>query len=107
MAIEFTDQLTFTFEPTSGRIQTRTVRTPPFRGNVLRAQAMLKGFDISYTNGDHHVLREEIDLSVSLDSAHPNTVLVKANFLLRDSSGNIDDPFTGRVEAVVIAQTTA
>jgi hypothetical protein len=107
MAIEFTDQLTFNFDPTSGQVQALTIRTPPFRGNVVRAQAMLKGFDIRYTNGDHHVLREEIDLDVSLDPAHPNTVLVQANFLLRDSSGNIDDPFAGRVEAVVIAQTTA
>jgi hypothetical protein len=106
MAIEFTDQITFTFDPTAGQIQNLTMRTPPFRGNVVRAQAMLKGFDIRYTNGDHHILREEINLNVSLDAAHPNTVLVQANFLLRDDSGNLDDPFAGRVEAVVIAQTT-
>ena len=107
MATEFTDQMTFSFDPTAGRIQQLTARTPPFRGSVLRAQAMLKGFDITYNNGDHHVLREEIALDVALDPAHPTTVNVTATFLLRDSSGNIDDPFSGNVRAIVIAQTTA
>jgi hypothetical protein len=107
VAIEFTDPLTFNFNPTTGQPATLQLRTPPFRGNVLKAQAMLAGFDITYRNGDHHVLREEIELSVNGDAAHPNTVLVNAAFLLRDSSGNIDDPFSGSMKAVVIAETTA
>jgi hypothetical protein len=32
-------------------------------------------------------------------------VEVRADFLLRDGSGNIDDPFDGWVDAVVIAET--
>jgi hypothetical protein len=28
---------------------------------------------------------------------------VVANFLLRDSSGNIDDPYSGSIDAVVLA----
>jgi hypothetical protein len=107
MAMEFSEQLNFSFDPTAGRIQQLTLRTAPFRGNVTRVQALLKGFDITYNNGDHHVLREEIDLDAAVDPAHPTTVNVTARFLLRDSSGNIDDPFSGNVRAVVIAQTTA
>ena len=107
MATEFSDQMTFSFDPTAGRIQQLTLRTAPFRGNVTKVQALLKGFDISYNNGDHHILREEIDLDAAVDPAHPTTVNVTARFLLRDSSGNIDDPFSGNVRAVVIAQTTA
>ena len=50
-----------------------------FRGKVRSAEAMLKGFNIRYTNGDHHVLEQEIDLDVvRIDG---NTVEIAADFL--------------------------
>ncbi len=103
MAMEFR-QLTINFDPTRGRTQ-REEATAVFSSRVEKAEAMLKGFQIGYTNGDHHVLRQEIDLDVV--RINNNTVTVAADFLLRDSSGNIDDPFNGFVQCVVIADTAA
>ena len=87
MALEFSDQMTFSFDPTAGRVQ-----------------AFLKGFDITYNDGNHHVLRDAIDLDAVVDPAQSTTVNVTARSLLRDSPGNIDDFFSGSVRAVVIAQ---
>ena len=100
MAIEWKPAM-IRFDATQGIMQRESV-TVPFNTRVLRAEAMLKGFNIKYTNGDHHVLEEEIDLDSTFSG---NAVTVTASFLLRDSSGNIDDPFRGFVEAVVIAET--
>ena len=99
MALQFR-QLTINFDATSGRKQTEAA-TAVFGGRVHTAEAALKGYNIRYTNGDHHVLEEEIDLDIT--NVNNNAVTVAANFLLRDSSGNIDDPFRGFVQAVVIA----
>lgn len=98
MAIRFASR-TLNFDPTAGQIQVQTV-TVPFPGTVRNAEAALKGFDITYNNGDHHVLRERIDLNVAHDS---DSVTVTASFLLRDSSGTIDDPFSGLIECLIIA----
>lgn len=76
-----------------------------FNARVQKAEAMLKGFNIRYTNGDHHVLEQEIDLDVVRIAG--NTVEIAADFLLRDGSGRIDDPYTGWVQAVVVADTAA
>jgi hypothetical protein len=103
MAVEFR-QLTINFDPTAGRVQ-REEATAVFSARVQKAEAMLKGFQIGYNNGDHHILREEIDLDVV--QIQNNSVTVAANFLLRDSSGNIDDPFSGFVQCVVVADTAA
>ena len=93
-------QIMINFDPTSGRKQ-REQSTAVFSARVQHAEAMLRGFKIAYTNGDHHVLAQEIDLDIV--RIQGNTVA--ADFLLRDSSGNIDDPFTGHVQAVVVADT--
>ncbi|MGF1476762.1 MAG: hypothetical protein ACFB6S_14485 [Geminicoccaceae bacterium] len=82
----------------------RETRSAIFSATVQKAEAMLKGFNIRYTNGDHHILEQEIDLDTRIVG---NTVEVSADFLLRDGSGNIDDPYTGWVQAVVIADTAA
>ena len=52
---------------------------------------MLKGFNIKYSDGDHHILAQEIDLDVSRKGN--NAVDVSVDFLLRD----------GWVQCVVIA----
>jgi hypothetical protein len=87
------------FPPTTGR-QQRGNATVLFPNTVRSAQAMLKGFNIGYDNGDHHVLRQEIDVDTS---AVANSVNVGVDFLLRDSSGNIDDAYSGWVEVAVVA----
>jgi hypothetical protein len=103
MALEMRE-VTMNFDFTSG-IEQRQESTAVFNAPVEQAQTMLKGFSIQYGNGDHHILKQEIALDVV--SINNNTVTVAANFLLRDDSGNIDDPFGGFVQAVVIADTVA
>jgi len=99
MAIDFR-VASIKFDPTQGQVQ-REVGTVHFNGKVLRAEASIKGFSIGYDNGDHHVLREMVTLDV--DSISDNVVTVGCNFLIRDDSGNIDDPFDGRVDVLVMA----
>lgn len=72
-----------------------------FGSAVRRANTSLKGFDISYGNGDHHVLRQQVDIDVL--STSNNVVNFAVDLVLRDSSGNFDDPFGGTVEVLVIA----
>jgi hypothetical protein len=55
---------------------------------------------VTYNNGDHEVLAQKID--VDQPRINGNTVFVDVNFLLRDDSGNIDDPFSGFVDVTVI-----
>ncbi len=92
-------ELTIYFDPTSGRKQTETA-TAVFGGTVRTAQAVLKGFNVKYSDGDHHILAQEIDLDTSINGRAVN---VSADLLLRDSSGNIDDRFEGWIQCVVIA----
>ena len=103
MAIEF-KELTINFDPTKGRKQ-REQQTAVFSTTVQKAQAMLKGFNIGFTDGDHHVWRQEIDLDITRIDG--NAVTVAVDFLLRDSSGNIDDRYDGWVQCIVIADTAA
>jgi hypothetical protein len=89
----------FDFPSVTGlqQIQTRQINF----GRVRNVAVTLQGFDIKYTNGDHHLLEESIRLSAFV---LPNGVVdVSADLLLRDSSGNIDDPYSGSIDAVVIA----
>ncbi len=92
--------LNITFDPTANRAQ-RETGTAVFGSNVRRANAALKGFNISFNNGDHHFLREEVDIDVT--QVQGNTVEVAVDFVLRDNSGNFDDPYSGNVEVLVIA----
>lgn len=105
MAIEF-KQFTINFDPTKGRKQRETTNVA-LNGNLLRrdkVEAVLKGFHAGYTDKDHHVLEIEVDLDITNVNTSSNTVTVAADFLLRDSSGNIDDRFDGFVQGVVIAE---
>ena len=88
------------FDPTRGREQ-RETGAVVFPTDVRRAEAALNGYSISYNNGDHPILAQKIDIDVPRISG--NTVFVEVNFLLRDDSGNIDDPFSGFVDVTVLA----
>jgi hypothetical protein len=101
MPTEFATVPRIEMDRTVGRPETE-FRAVNFPRAVRRAEAMLKGFDIHFANGDHHLLRQQVALSTRIAGS---TVEVRADFLLRDGSGNIDDPFDGWVDAVVIAET--
>lgn len=100
MAIDFR-RTSITFDPTSGRIQNE-VATVVFNSRVVRADVALNGFDVQFTDGDHHIFRQIVDASIS--TVNNNTVTVAVRYLLRDSSGNIDDRYHGRVDVLVIAE---
>ncbi|MEM8779754.1 MAG: hypothetical protein AAGF26_12945 [Cyanobacteria bacterium P01_G01_bin.49] len=83
-------------------IEQKETATFNFNKNVIRAEAVINGFNIQYTEQDRHILQQKIDTRVSLING--NKVDVDIAFLLRDSSGNIDDPYEGTVDVVVIAE---
>ncbi|MEO1385382.1 MAG: hypothetical protein AAFV78_19360 [Bacteroidota bacterium] len=88
------------FAPTRGRKQ-RKSGSVTFSKPVQSANAAIKGLRIGYTNGDHHIYQLETDIDMgSIEGAKVN---FNVDFLLRDSSGLIDDPYNGWVEVLVIA----
>ncbi len=99
MAIAF-KRTSIRFDPTSGRIQNEPAAVV-FGSRVHKAEVAINGFDVQYTDGDHHIFREIVDAKI--DRIDANTVFVSVDLLLRDSSGNIDDRFHGRVDVLVIA----
>ncbi len=92
-------EVTIKFDSSTGK--QKEPATALFGGRVLKAQAFLKGFNIGFDNGDREFLRQQIDLDVK--SIRNNAVEINADFRLRDSSGYYDDPYSGWVQAVVIA----
>ena len=100
MAIQMREG-TITFPPTTGRRQRRQT-TVVFPSSILgnNAQAVLKGYNVNYNNGDHHILELEIDLDTRIVG---NTVTVFADLAFRDSSGFFDDSYDGFVNFVVLA----
>ena len=88
------------FDPTRGRKQKEPGHVT-FSRPVRTANFALKGFKIGFTDGDRHVHQFETD--VDLKSINGPTVNFNVDFLLRDSSGKIDDRFDGWVEVLVIA----
>jgi hypothetical protein len=90
------------FDPTQGQIQNEP-RTVSFPSQVRTAQIALNGFDVRYTDGDHHILRQIVDISDP--RINGNAVSYDVTLLLRDSSGNIDDRYQGTVDTLIIADT--
>jgi hypothetical protein len=89
------------FPATTGRDQTVN-SFADFNSTVKTAQVAINGFDTTYRNGDHHLGELRVDCSSS-PTFSGRRVDFSINFLLRDFSGNIDDPFSGWVDALVIA----
>ena len=90
------------FDPTSGRTQNEP-GTVVFNGRVRKAAAAIGGWAIEFTNGDHPIRKQEINIRDSEIDIRNDTVSFTVDFLLRDATGNIDDPFKGYVDVVVIA----
>ncbi len=99
MALTFRTQ-TVNFDPTRGQRQ-REPGSVTFPSRVRTAHAAIKGFSIGYTDSDHHIYQAEVDIDMA--SVIGPTVNFFVDFLLRDSSGNIDDRYGGWVEVLVIA----
>jgi|SoiMethySBSTD1v2_1073268.scaffolds.fasta_scaffold2128355_1 hypothetical protein len=71
---------------------------------VTRAEVALKGFDSRYDGDDHNLLEHKI--LTRIDHIAGSRVFVKVTYLLRDSSGSIDDNFSGGVHVLVFADVS-
>ena len=91
-------RLRFNFPPTTGRPQSATLAAV-FPSRVNRTDAAINGFDMGFSQSDHHLFRAQVDAITGINS---NTVNVTVNFALRDSSGVFDDAYNGFVDALVI-----
>ena len=91
------------FPAVTGRAQRQQVDAI-FNSNVLRADVALKAFFLTFDNGDHHILSQDVEAHV--DAFVNNVVTVGVDLLMRDDSGNIDDPYRGSVVVLVIADVT-
>jgi hypothetical protein len=66
---------------------------------------VMRGYEYDFKNADHHVHQIQAQLTeTSIDPTNPAVVHVKGLLLLRDFSGNIDDPFEGSIDYTVIAE---
>ena len=90
------------FPRTTAREQTINTGVD-FPSIVRSANIALNGYDIYFLNGDHHLARLKIDCS-NAPIIRGTRVDFTVNYLLRDSSGNVDDPYAGWVDILVIAE---
>ena len=103
MAIDFADG-TLTFVTTTGQVATSTSDSV-FATPVKKARAVMTSFDVGFKNGDHPIHEIQAEVSgVSIDPVNAAVVHVTGALLLRDASGNIDDPFQGGIGYTVIAE---
>jgi hypothetical protein len=95
-----------TFPSTTGRDQSVSKSVDfPGPGTIKSAGIALNGFDINFRNGDHNLGDFKINCTdnPSFTGLH---VDFSVNLLLRDYSGNIDDPYGGTVDVLVIADVS-
>lgn len=89
--------------PIPGGAGTKVVEdTAIFGGEVVRAETALKSFLFDYSNSDHHINVVEVTTSVIATPA--NTARVRV--LCRYADQNFDDPYTGHVRVLVIADVS-
>jgi len=106
MAVEF-QKTTIVFNPVGRERAQPDMRlsgseTVRFTRPVASAEVALQGFRARFDNGDHHVLEQEVIVNVAQIAG--TTVTVNATLALRDAGG-FDDPFSGFVQVLVIAET--
>ncbi len=88
------------FPSTKGSIQSDE-GTASFPSMVRVADASVKGFQIAYTNSDNEI--KQLEIGINNITIVGTGVTFWVNLLLRDNSGNIDDPFQGWVDVLVTA----
>lgn len=96
---------TFNIGPTSGGPTTTQANINITRPNPdpnARVALVLKSFDVSFTNEDHHLLR--VFIRPELDGFGPftNTVPIRLSMGMRDSSGSWDDRYEGVIRLGII-----
>lgn len=94
-------QFTIHFDSATGGLR-HGQTTVGFDENIKEANAVLKGFEARFNNGDRELRQLHVDLDVTNVTNHG--VTVKADFGLRDASGTFDDPYSGFVQGIVIAE---
>jgi hypothetical protein len=92
-----------TFSPFKGDVN-YTVLTFSFATSVSLAVPIISGFNIGFTDSDHHLGRQQIELSANIHGNLGQLVDVTVVFLLRDLSGNIDDRFDGYVDVTLLVE---
>jgi hypothetical protein len=98
MAVDFQRQRA-SFPSLSGGPQTHELAFV-FPTRVTRAESAVNGFSIGFTQSDHHLFREQVDTTVV--GISNNTVRVRVDLALRDSSGTFDDRYDGFVDVMTI-----
>lgn len=71
-----------------------------FNAPVVRAETAIKSFSFDYTRSDHHI--NVVEAATTILSISETTVRVHVVCLYGDK--NFDDPFTGLVDVLVLAQ---
>ena len=106
MALEFVDGTLF-FGNTTGQVAEAT-QLSTFSGTVKKViTAVMRGYDFGFDGKDRpiHELQAQVTGASVIDTQNPgNQVLVFGLLLLRDFSGNIDDPYHGSIDYTVIAE---
>lgn len=67
-----------------------------------RAVAVLRGFDIEFMNGDHHLFELIVMPRIERFTPQGTSLDFAADVGVRDSSGNWDDAFRGNVEFQIV-----
>lgn len=99
MALEFRTA-DIVFDESKGKDQTER-GTVLFATKVLAAEAAIKGFYLSYTNDDHELRYEKVEVT-NVKQEGPQ-VSFDVTIGLRDWSGEYDDPYEGKVTVLVTA----
>lgn len=74
--------------------------TVTFNSRVISADTAIKSFFFDFASEDHHI--NVVEATSGVVSINGNTVTVGANARYADQ--NFDDPYTGQVHILVIAQ---
>lgn len=88
------------FEGSGPQTQSQTVT---FASPVTQATAILTGFIAEFSGGDDHNLGQ-LNVQVSVGAINGASVVVNAQFGLRDWSGNWDDKYDGQIFLAVIGE---
>jgi hypothetical protein len=79
---------------------------PQKRHPIRTATVVLSGFQLRFTETDHNLLEEKISISDVHFESNGKLISFRVNFLLRDNSGTLDDPFAGFADVVIIADVS-
>jgi hypothetical protein len=89
------------FPETKDGVNTKSVEIP-FEEVVLNPAVTLSGFQFEYKKKDKHI--KEIVMKIENVSRTDHSVKFDATFGLRDGSGFFDDPYSGSMDVVIIAE---